>query len=59
MHLIEVCLPNAAAFFLGYAKEKACFIKGVEKTLSQLKKKNPKPFNVKLILDFCFAIQQL
>lgn len=39
MHLIEVCLPSAAAFFLGYAEEKACFIQKGWKKLSQLKKK--------------------
>lgn len=27
MHLIEVCLPSAAASFLGYDKEKGFFIK--------------------------------
>lgn len=38
MHLIEVCLPSAAASFLGYGEEKAFFIKCVGGTLLQLKK---------------------
>lgn len=39
MHLIEICLPSAAASFLGYGKEKTFFIKWEEKTLPQLKPK--------------------
>lgn len=39
MHLMEICLPSAAASFLGYGKEKAFFIKWEEKALPQLKPK--------------------
>lgn len=33
MHLIEICLPSAAASFLGYGKEKTFFIKQEETPL--------------------------
>lgn len=54
MHLIEVCLPSAAASFLGYSEENIFFMKWGNPPSPPIKKR-PKPWNVKLFLAFCFV----
>lgn len=58
MHLIEGCLPSAAASFLGQERKRPFSLSGEKKPLSQLKE-NPKPLNVKLFLAFGFVTHQV